>query len=578
MKKLLCILSLLFILLLPLRISAAEESYSHLFISVGDAIMNGKAENWSEVETALQTLTRDWQENNKSDINEEKLVDKYIKETQEAVKEKNKDVLLKQLSNLSNALVAYEKAMNPVDKAELRNEFKTKVTPALTSLQEAIRVKNAEEMNAAYKKLLTVWTKNEGIVRDQSIEYYGQIETQMGFLRIAILKEDKSYTEIQKHFTGLSDTMNSFASGAVAKTKKKENHSLQTLIDLLDQAISNLDQNHYEKAIAALEEFLTVWPTVEGEVQTRNGALYKELENNIPIIAGKLSASNTDPTLKDQLKEYKQELSLLQKKNYTVWDAALIMLREGLEALLIVSALIAFLRKTDHRQYEKWIWLGASAGILLSVLAAIVINSAFSSAMAGANREILEGTTGIIAVIMMLGVGVWLHQKSQIQAWNKYIQAKVGKALSTGSVLTLALISFLSIFREGAETLIFYGGMAPSISAEKLVLGIAIAFIILLGFTWLLIRYSTKIPMGTFFKGATMLIYLMAFKILGVSVHALQLTSVVDTHLIRHIPIIDIIGFFPTLETIIPQCVLIGIMVLAMLAVKRKQRAVTPAK
>lgn len=100
----------------------------------------------------------------------------------------------------------------------------------------------------------------------------------------------------------------------------------------------------------------------------------------------------------------------------------------------------------------------------------------FSKITAAESREYIEGIIGIVAVLMMLTVGAWLHKKTNIAHWNQYIRDNIGKALAKGSLLSMAMLSFLSIFREGAETIIFYAGMAPSMDFSQLIIGIGIAF------------------------------------------------------------------------------------------------------
>ena len=331
-----------------------------------------------------------------------------------------------------------------------------------------------------------------------------------------------------------------------------------------------MKKRSYDQAVAHLEKFLTIWPSVEGEVSTKNGSLYTDLENNIPVLAGRLSSKNAEiEDIQSEILNYQKALILLQDKtSYTVWDAALIMLREGLEALLIVTALLAFLRKANASSQQKWIWVGVIFGVLMSVVAAIIINKVFSAATAGANREVFEGVTGIVAVMMMAGVGIWLHQKSSMKAWNQFIEKRMGTALSTGSIFSLAFVSFLSIFREGAETIIFYIGMAPSISFGKMLVGILIAIGILSVFAFLFIRYSTKIAVRPFFKIATILIYLIAFKILGISIHALQLTDMIQTTQMP-LPILDWAGFYPTLETMLPQLFLLLLFLVTALRIEK---------
>lgn len=99
------------------------------------------------------------------------------------------------------------------------------------------------------------------------------------------------------------------------------------------------------------------------------------------------------------------------------------------------------------------------------------------------------------------------------------------QAIAKGSLFSFAIISFLSVFREGAETIIFYTGITPYISTRQLVMGIVLAVIILAIFGFAIIYYSVKIPIHVFFKAATFVIYFLAFKMLGISIHALQISK-----------------------------------------------------
>lgn len=569
MKKWIFLFCFTLFVLSPFGLIHAEEDYGNLFISVGDAIIKMKADDWDSAELLVAQLNEDWEQVKQTESKEAKNVQKALLKLDNAMKEQQKEAVMTALSDVSHALVAFEKEQNPVDQVEQREEVKSALMPILTDLKSAIDEENEKEAYAEYQNFLAMWNRKEKIVREQSIAYYGKIETQMGFLRIALTQDKKDFGEIQTIYESLSNAVSEFVSGKQLEAKE-QNYSLQTLVDLLENAGQAVERKQPEEAVSFLQEFLTVWPSVEGDVRTRNGSLYTKLESDIPIIAGKLSSSNVnlDKQL-EQIKEYRQSIALLQEKtSYTVWDAALIMLREGLEALLIVTALIAFLRKANAPQYQKWIWLGASIGVMMSIVAAVFINMAFSSATAGANREVIEGVTGVIAVIMMIGVGMWLHQKSNMKLWNQFIQSKMGTALSTGSIISMSLVSFLSIFREGAETIIFYMGMAPSISMGKLLSGIAIAVVILMMFAILFIRYSSKIAIGPFFKVATILIYFLAFKILGVSIHALQLTNHLSTSQINSLPIINWMGIYPTWETIIPQGIIVLIFLLTSLKIE----------
>lgn len=108
---------------------------------------------------------------------------------------------------------------------------------------------------------------------------------------------------------------------------------------------------------------------------------------------------------------------------------------------------------------------------------------------------------------MMLAIGLWLHSKSNVHAWNRYIDKQMNKAIATGSIISFA---FLSIFREGAETIIFYAGMAPYMELKQLLSGIFLAILLLAAVGFVMLRHSVKLPMTLFFKVATILIYALA--------------------------------------------------------------------
>lgn len=135
----------------------------------------------------------------------------------------------------------------------------------------------------------------------------------------------------------------------------------------------------------------------------------------------------------------------------------------------------------------------------------------------------------------------------------------------------LRLLAFFSIFREGAETIIFYAGMAPYMEVTQLLTGIGIASIILVVVGFVMLRYSTKIPITPFLKGTTILIYVIAFKILGVSIHSLQVSQVLTTHTIHSFPFVEWMGLYPTWETILPQVGLLLIILITTIVIQKKR-------
>ena len=548
----------------------AAQSYSHLYISISDALMNTKQDKEAEAKLALEQFTKDWASVTSEQTEAKEKVDELLAQAVEAT---SKDERLEALSALSNALRALEELENPVDEAAQRAEFGQKFKPIMADFEKALASEDIAAIDEAYKDFNIKWNKNERPVREQSIAMYGQIETQMAFLRISISAEEPDVTLMKSQFAELKQTIEDFVAGKETAKAVEGEYSLSTLIAYIDEANDFIDAGDYKAASDKILEFITIWPSVEIEISTRNGSLYTKIESDMPIIASDLLKSTVDKeAIKSKLDNFRTEIELIQAdSDYTFWDSALILLREGLEALLIILALVSFLEKSGQKPMRKWIYIGAFVGILLSAVAAILMSTILNSPTVDTNRELMEGYIGLLAAAMMVGVGIWLHSKSSVASWNRYISKQMGNAISSGSVFAMAAISFLSVFREGAETLVFYAGIAPKMETSQFVLGIVVALLVLTIFAFVLFKASGKIPVHKFFAVATVLIYVLAFKIIGVSLHTLQLRDAVSTTIVDGLPVISFIGFYPTVETMIGQAILL-VLVVVTIIFKKKQK------
>lgn len=561
------ILCLLFALAVPVQ---AAQSYSHLYISISDALMNTKQDKEAEAKLALEQFTKDWASVTSEQTEAKEKVDELLAQAVEAT---SKDERLEALSALSNALRALEELENPVDEAAQRAEFGQKFKPVMADFEKALASGDIAAIDEAYKDFNIKWNKNERPVREQSIAMYGQIETQMAFLRISISAEEPDVALMKSQFAELKQTIEDFVAGKETAKAVEGEYSLSTLIAYIDEANDFIDAGDYKAASDKIREFITIWPSVEIEISTRNGSLYTKIESDMPIIASDLLKSTVDKeAIQSKLDNFRTEIELIQAdSDYTLWDSALILLREGLEALLIILALVSFLEKSGQKPMRKWIYIGAFVGVLLSAVAAILMSTILNSPTVDTNRELMEGYIGLLAAAMMVGVGIWLHSKSSVASWNRYISKQMGNAISSGSVFAMAAISFLSVFREGAETLVFYAGIAPKMETSQFVLGIVVALLVLTIFALVLFKASGKIPVHKFFAVATMLIYVLAFKIIGVSLHTLQLRDAVSTTIVDGLPVISFIGFYPTVETMIGQAILL-VLVVVTIIFKKKQK------
>lgn len=561
---------LLAILLLVLLIKPvfAAESYSDLYIAIGDAIMSTKQGQEVKTEKALAEFEEAWSIIKPSELTEAREVEKSLQVVLDA---QNSEDRLEALTALSKSLHNLEKAENPVDEQAERAKFAKAIQPALDEFKLAIQSGNRQAMEDANKRFIVSWTKNERPVREQDIAAYGKIETHTAFIRITLAADELDQNTLKQQFANLQTAISDFNNGKKI-AEASGDYSLSSLIELLEKSKQQVQAGKYEKAAESLREFIMTWPNVEGEIRTKNASLYQKIENDIPMLVSGLSKKKVDEQeIVSQLDNFKQQIALLQgDTSYSFWDSALILLREGLEALLIIIGLVAFLKRADQEHAKRWVYIGAILGIVVSATAAILMSTIFQSVTVGMNRERMEGYIGLVAAALMIGVGIWLHSKSTVLSWNHYISKRLDHAISKQSVWAMAFISFLAVFREGAETIVFYAGIAPKMSTAEFSAGIALAFVILIVVAIVLLRMTGRIPIHRFFAVATFFIYILAFKIIGVSMHTLQLTNVIPTHAVPGLPIVNLIGFYPTTETMIAQAILV-VLVVATIVYKRKQ-------
>ena len=267
----------------------------------------------------------------------------------------------------------------------------------------------------------------------------------------------------------------------------------------------------------------------------------------------------------------------------SIGQAFLILVREGLEALLVVAAIIAYLVKSGNKRFAKWVYLGVAAGLAASGLIAVLFTFLFGGS--GPIQEICEGVCALIAMVMLLWTSNWMLNKSSVETWNRYIRTKTQAAVSSasrrlqagenvglGMIVSLSMLSFLAVLREGAETVIFYESIYQmSQDARGMWIG-GIAAAVALLFVFLILRLtSVRIPIGPFFLVTSILMAALVVVFAGGGVHALIEGDLIEGTYVRGVPTNDWIGLYPYAETIGAQCVAaLAVIVLFAVAMARK--------
>ena len=546
-KSIILLFACFFLLIFPV---GAKENLSPYFVKITDATKAVKEGKQDQARKLIDEITKDFEKVENSDSEAGRQVQEKLALTG--------DITEEQLTQISLALLSFEKEQNPVDLDAEKEKLVSRLEPRFEALDKAIASQDLEEVREAYKKMNSTWTINEAVVRDHSTAHYGQVETAISFLRSSIETEPTNFDTIQASFDDLKKAISNFVEGTEIATTSS-NLTLKDGIELLKKALTQFQAGQDSDAAATMKEFITIWPTIEGSVSTTNPSLYTKVESESPVIMVK----GKDSEYQEKLSSLIAELSQIDTSaSYNAFDAMLILLREGVEALLIVMALVTTLKAAKMRKGLKWVYGGASAGIVASLLIAYILQIAFPAVTSGTNREIIEGAVGIFAVAMMILIGIWLHSKSSVKKWNAFMESQMQTVTKTGSFLSMFALSFLAVFREGAETILFYVGILPRISSFDFVLGISLALLVLVLIAFVMNKASQFfLPHKVFFI-LTWMIYALAFKMTGVSIHALQLTNMIPNHLISGIPSIDILGIYPNWEGLAGQALFIIVVIL----------------
>lgn len=246
-------------------------------------------------------------------------------------------------------------------------------------------------------------------------------------------------------------------------------------------------------------------------------------------------------------------------------QSLLIILREGLEAILVIGAVVAFLVKTGHRERLRSIWTGVLLALGASALTAVVMATVLRALPA--TREVIEGATMLVAVAVLFSVSYWLISKVEAARWQRFIREKVDVALQHGGGTALALVAFLAVYREGAETALFYQALLNEGSGILLPLlaGVVVGGGVLAVIFTLFWKYGIKIPLRPFFAVTSVLLYYMAFVFMGKGVRELQEGGVVGITVLPGWPHVDAMGIFPSVETLLAQLLLLILFAFALL-------------
>lgn len=243
---------------------------------------------------------------------------------------------------------------------------------------------------------------------------------------------------------------------------------------------------------------------------------------------------------------------------FTAVSAFAIILREGLEAVLLVGAILAYLsRVSDDRRHRRQVWGGVIAGVLASVGTWVVARTLIP--IGGASRELIEGVTALLAVGVLVYVSHWLFQKTYIHDWKEYLQDRVGTAVTTGSTLAMAGLAFAAVYREGFETVLFYQALLFDAGAGAVAAGFVPGLLLILAVGAGILKVGLKLPLKKVFGITNAILLYLAFVFLGKGLYNLQEAGLFTPRPVSWIPdheaLRQLLGLYPIVETLAAQLV-----------------------
>ncbi len=349
------------------------------------------------------------------------------------------------------------------------------------------------------------------------------------------------------------------------------------------KAFNLYDNGKQKEAISLIQDtYFDIFEAsgMEGAIGAKNTSLKVKLESHFSKIIGALKNNSTDErqkVFKLLDADLQNALKILTPTSNTPWQLFIwsltIILREGLEALLIVTAIMAYLIKSGNKNKINIVYSSLSVAIILSFATAWIMNVIFGTT-AGENRELLEGITMLVAALLLFYVSYWLISNANAQKWNKYINEQISESLSSGNIKTLWLTVFLAVYREGAETVLFYQALISDINSNQeytYLAGGFLAGLILLFIIYFVLKFTAlRLPIKPFFLITGIFIYVMCFMFVGQGVVELIEAKVLTPTLIENIPTITSLGIYPYIQSLLPQAIVLILGLIGLFFIKKK--------
>jgi high-affinity iron transporter len=345
--------------------------------------------------------------------------------------------------------------------------------------------------------------------------------------------------------------------------------TLGLAIEELKKTLALAQEGQWPEAqAAAVKAYLDGVEPAEAELRSRDAGFTASLEQSMAEVRGVLQRRAPIADVESKIASADGALRRAEgvlaqgiaSPAFTFSVAAGIFLREAFEAVLILITLLGVIRSMGTRSAL----LAVHAGWMIAVLFGLVtwFFSGWLIAISGAQREMLEAVTSLLAVTVLLYFGFWLHQKSEFGKWHAFIKDKVNSAVEGKKLWALGMISFMAVFREAFETVIFLRALLIEAGPQQqmaMAAGVILSFILVLALAAALVRFSVKIPLRQLFALSSLVMVVLALILVGKAAHSFQETGLLTVTTLPVSLHVDLIGVYPTYETLVPQLAVIAV-------------------
>jgi high-affinity iron transporter len=365
-------------------------------------------------------------------------------------------------------------------------------------------------------------------------------------------------------------------SAAPAASRAEAIRQLDVVRQSIDRTLALIKEGKADQAFTeARSGYLSHFELVEVPLRVADAQLTSDAETKFAEIRGLISAHAPAGTIRSNIVELR---GLLDNAERRLTDAGvgapavvfgqsfLIIFREGLEAVLLVSVLLGYLEAAKATQYRRPILWGMAGAAVATAATFVVLRTVLSALPLG--REILEAVTALLAVAVLFYVSFWLIARLEQKRWLEFLRARVWTAVSVGSTAALALVGFTAVYREGFETALFYQALmsfGPGLG-RWVAAGLGAGLVALAIVSWIVFRLGRRVPVKAFLSSAVVLLMATSVAFLGNAVRALQSADVLGLHRWPGWPRTPIflsqaLGYWPSRETLVAQAALIAVYV-----------------